>query len=154
MTLARLLSLLCGLVLLVASMLPLVAMAKGRSETIARPADPINVSVELGSLEGDLHFHPDQLSFKAGKTYRLHLSNPSPLKHYFTAKDFADAIWTRKVEVAGAEVKGKINNVELQPGASLDWIFRPELEGTYRLECTIAGHAESGMVGSITISAS
>lgn len=120
----------------------------------AKPSDPISVNVELGSLEGDLHFHPDQLSFKVGKTYRLHLSNPSPLKHYFTAKDFADAIWTRKVEVAGAEIKGKINNIELKPGASIDWLFRPELAGTYSLECTVPGHAESGMVGSISIGAS
>ncbi len=151
MTLARLLALVC--LVLLAVVIPNVAIAKGRSETISKPADPISVSVELGSLDGDFHFHPDQLSFKAGKTYSLHLSNPSPLKHYFTAKDFADAIWTRKVEVAGAEIKGKINNVELKPGASLDWIFRPELAGTYRLECTIPGHAESGMTGSITISA-
>jgi uncharacterized cupredoxin-like copper-binding protein len=113
--------------------------------------NPIVKTVELGTATGLLEFTPSHLSFKNGSLYQLKLSNPSPLKHYFTAKDFADAIWTRKVEVAGAEIKGKISEVELKPGSQLDWLFVPIQSGTYALKCTVPGHAEAGMVGEIVI---
>ncbi|GAB4211816.1 MAG: hypothetical protein OHK0012_04980 [Synechococcales cyanobacterium] len=122
--------------------------AVGKPKAVTTPAP---IAVELGTAEGELRFVPNQLTVQTGIPYRLHLSNPSPMKHYFTAKDFADAIWTRKVEVDGVEIKGQINNVELQPGSSLDWIFVPMLPGTYPVICTIAGHQESGMSGSLTI---
>lgn len=112
---------------------------------------PAIVRVELGTLEGSLRFVPDSLEFREGKLYSLVLENPSPVKHYFTAKDFADAIWTRKVEVAGAEVKGHVNNVELKPGAELEWVFVPIKPGTYSLICPLPGHGETGMKGEIVV---
>lgn len=126
----------------------------GTSVAFARSAlqqTPAVVRVELGTVEGSLRFVPNTLEFKEGKLYELTLKNPSPVKHYFTAKDFADAIWTRKVEVAGAEVKGHINNVELKPGAELEWVFVAIKPGTYSLICPLPGHGETGMQGEITI---
>ena len=49
-----------------------------------------------------------------GKCYQLWLTNPSQLKHYFTAKDFADNIWTQKVEAGKVEIKGAIHELELK----------------------------------------
>ncbi|WP_017324833.1 hypothetical protein [Synechococcus sp. PCC 7336] len=111
----------------------------------------ISKSVELGSLENSLHFFPDTLHFKAGKLYKLTLSNPSPVKHYFTSKDFADAIWTRKVDVSGVEVKGKISELELKPEAAADWVFVPLKAGAYDLKCTVPGHALAGMTGKLFV---
>ncbi|MEN9222857.1 MAG: sulfocyanin-like copper-binding protein [Thermostichus sp. BF3_bins_97] len=113
---------------------------------------PQDKSVELGTADSQLLFVPKELSFRNGSLYRLHLSNPSPLKHYFTAKDFADAVWTRKLEVAGVEIKGQIREIELKPGAAVEWQFIPLKSGVYSLVCTIPGHAEAGMLGQITIS--
>jgi len=107
---------------------------------------PVVISVELGTPEGELRFQPEVIQVQAGIPYQVHLLNPSPMKHYFTAKDFADAVWTRKVQVGGAEIKGHINNLELQPGASLDWFLVPMQPGSYRVICTIPGHREGGMV--------
>jgi uncharacterized cupredoxin-like copper-binding protein len=81
------------------------------------------------------------------------LTNPSPQKHYFTSKDFADAIWTQKVEAGNVEIKGVIHELELKPGAKAEWVFVPLKSGTYNLRCTIPGHTEAGMTGKITISA-
>ena len=100
---------------------------------------------------GNLRFEPDQLQFTAGQRYRLVLDNPSPEKHYFTAKDFADGLWTQKVQAGGVEVKGAIHELELKPGAIAEWVFVPERSGTYELHCSIAGHAEAGMVGQIVV---
>ncbi|MEM8614484.1 MAG: cupredoxin domain-containing protein, partial [Cyanobacteria bacterium P01_H01_bin.105] len=105
------------------------------------------VQANLGNTSGALVFEPDQLTFEAGKRYKLVLENPSPTKHYFTAKDFSDIIWTQKVEAGNVEVKGAIHELELKPGAEAEWVFIPQKPGTYELHCSIAGHAEAGMVG-------
>lgn len=109
------------------------------------------ITVSLGSETGELKFFPNQLQFESGKRYKLVLKNPSPQKHYFTAKDFADASWTQKVEAGKVEIKGAIHELELKPGAMAEWVFIPMKSGTYNLRCTVAGHREAGMIGKIAI---
>lgn len=117
-------------------------------------SEPVTeVKVSLGSNANELKFFPNKLKFIADRYYKLIIDNPSPQKHYFTAKDFADAIWTSKVEDDKVEVKGAIHEVELQPGAELAWVFVPLKTGTYSLHCPITGHTEAGMTGEIIVSA-
>ncbi|WP_371416120.1 cupredoxin domain-containing protein [Aphanizomenon sp. UHCC 0183] len=113
---------------------------------------PIEIKVSLGNVVNELKFEPNHLEFTSGKRYNLKLSNPSSQKHYFTAKDFADAIWTQKVEAGNVEIKGNIHELELKPGAKAEWVFVPMKPGKYALGCTIAGHTEAGMKGEIVIS--
>jgi uncharacterized cupredoxin-like copper-binding protein len=110
------------------------------------------VKVSLGNSAGELKFFPSDLKFVAGQKYKLVLDNPSATKHYFTAKDFADASWTQKVEAGKVEIKGAIHELELKPGAEAEWVLVPEKPGTYKLYCSIPGHAEAGMTGTIAIS--
>jgi len=112
---------------------------------------PIRVEVKLGSKDGDLVFEPNRLSFQAGKLYKLVIENPSPSKHYFSALRFASAVWTRKVEADGVEIKGSVREIEVKPGGEAEWFFVPVKTGTFGLECTIPGHADGGMVGTIRI---
>lgn len=111
------------------------------------------VKVSLGNTANELKFYPNQLQFVAGQRYKLVLDNPSPQKHYFTAKDFAGVSWTQKVEAGKVEVKGAISELELKPGAEAEWVFVPMKPGKYSLRCPIPGHTEAGMTGEITISA-
>ena len=112
---------------------------------------PIEIMVSLGNAGNELKFEPNHLEFLAGQRYNLKLNNPSSQKHYFTAKDFADAIWTQKVEAGNVEIKGNIHELELKPGAEAEWVFVPLKPGKYALRCTIAGHTEAGMKGEIVI---
>ena len=112
---------------------------------------PIEITVSLGNVANELKFEPNHLEFTSGKRYNLKLNNPSSQKHYFTAKDFADAIWTQKVEAGNVEIKGNIHELELKPGAEAEWVFVSMKPGKYALGCTIAGHAEAGMRGEIVI---
>ena len=130
----------CGLV-----SVPSVSAIAPASQT----AIPVNI--ELGSVENSFRFFPDTLHFQAGKLYRLTLTNPSPVKHYFTAKDFANGVWTRKVDVAGVEVKGAIQELELKPDATADWLFIPQKTGEYTLKCMMRGHEEVGMTGQLIV---
>ncbi|MDZ7956688.1 MAG: cupredoxin domain-containing protein [Aulosira sp. DedQUE10] len=112
----------------------------------------IEIPVSLGNAANELKFEPNSLEFVTGKRYNLRLTNPSQLKHYFTAKDFADGIWTQKVEAGKAEIKGAIHEVELKPGATAEWVFVPLKPGKYSLHCSVTGHTEAGMTGEITVS--
>jgi uncharacterized cupredoxin-like copper-binding protein len=114
-----------------------------------QPAIAINVS--LSNAANDLKFTPDRFTFESGKRYKLVLTNSSTTKHYFTSKDFADAIWTQNVVAGNVEVKGNVRELELRPNTTAEWTFVPIKSGTYELHCAIAGHAEAGMRGSITI---
>ncbi len=113
--------------------------------------DMTTVNISLGDRTGELKFVPDHLTFKVGQKYKLVLDNPSPSKHYFTAKDFADASWTQKVEAGKVEVKGAIHELELKPTATAEWILVPMKAGNYELYCSIPGHAEAGMIGKILV---
>jgi uncharacterized cupredoxin-like copper-binding protein len=114
---------------------------------------PVEIRVHLSNATNDLKFFPGQIEFVPGTRYKLVLDNPSTAKHYFTAKDFADGIWTQKVEAGNVEVKGAIHELELKPGAIAEWVFVPMKAGRYELHCAIPGHTEAGMVGQLTIAA-
>lgn len=111
----------------------------------------IVVKVSLSNEANELKFTPDRFIFEAGKRYKLVLSNASGMKHYFTSKDFADAVWTQNVVAGNVEIKGNIRELELRPNTTAEWTFVPIKSGTYELHCAIAGHTEAGMRGSITI---
>jgi uncharacterized cupredoxin-like copper-binding protein len=111
----------------------------------------IEITVSLSNTANELKFEPNYLELIPGKRYNLKLNNPSSQKHYFTAKDFADGIWTQKVEAGKVEIKGNIHELELKPGAEAEWVFVPIKSGKYALRCTIAGHTEAGMKGEIVI---
>ncbi len=109
------------------------------------------ITVSLGNSANELKFEPNHLEFQVGKSYKLRLTNPSDQKHYFTAKDFADGIWTSKVEAGKVEIKGAIHELELKPKGEAEWVFIPLKLGSYTLRCPIAGHTEAGMTGKIAI---
>jgi uncharacterized cupredoxin-like copper-binding protein len=111
----------------------------------------IEIPVSLGNAANELKFEPNSLKFVTGKRYNLRLTNPSQQKHYFTAKDFADGIWTQKVEAGKVEIKGAIHELELKPGATAEWVFVPLKPGKYTLRCSVPGHTEAGMTGEIIV---
>jgi uncharacterized cupredoxin-like copper-binding protein len=120
--------------------------------------EPVEIKVALGNEKDALRFFPEKIEMETGKLYRLLLTNPSPQKHYFYSAGMADAVFTRKVQINGvdgkaiAEVKGQIRKIEVYPGGTAEWWFVPVKTGSFNdLLCTIPGHGESGMVGSITI---
>ncbi|MBW4660183.1 MAG: cupredoxin domain-containing protein [Drouetiella hepatica Uher 2000/2452] len=133
----------------------LMGFMVGGGEAIAALAPsqqlPIEVQVHLSNANDQLVFEPNQMTFEAGKRYKLILSNPSSMKHYFTAKDFASVIWSQKVDAGNVEIKGAISELELRPGTTAEWVFIPMKPGTYQLRCPIPGHTEAGMVGELTI---
>lgn len=114
-------------------------------------AKPIELKISLGNTANELKFFPDRVQLVAGKKYTLQLSNSSPQKHYFTAREFASNSWTQKVDAGNVEIKGAIQELELRPNTTAAWVLVPMKPGSYQLRCTIPGHTEAGMTGMITI---
>jgi len=146
-----LLSLAVSLSIAIALGMALLPGGSAIAAVLSNSAPLMEVNVHLGNSAEELKFVPDHLEFIAGRRYKLVLDNPSSQKHYFTAKDFADAIWTQKVEAGNVEVKGAIHELELKPGAIAEWVFVPLKSGTYELHCSIPGHSEAGMRGVLTV---
>lgn len=120
--------------------------------------EPVEIKVRLGNEADALRFFPEAISLETGRLYRLTLSNPSPQKHYFSSEGLSQAVYTRKVQVNGAdgkaiaEVKGQIREIEVYPKATTEWWFVPLKTGNFGdVKCTIPGHSEAGMVGSVKI---
>jgi len=118
----------------------------------------IEVNISVGTEDGQMIFTPDTLTFERGNYYKLAITNPSSEDHYFTSDAFATHIFTRKVEVMDkqgktiAEIHGSISDMELKPGASVEWYFFPMTKGkNLKLFCHKKGHEAQGMVGSINI---
>ena len=122
-------------------------------------ADPVEVVIEMGQQDAKhMFFKPNHIDLETGKAYKLVFKNVDKIKHEFAAPEFVTKVFTRKVEVLGAdgemiaEVKGAINEVEVGPGGTVEWFIVPIQTGTdIPTECAIEGHKEAGMVGSITI---
>ena len=82
---------------------------------------------------------------------KAYITKPSPQKHYFSAPDFAAAVWTRKVDPHEVEIKGSIREIEVLPNGKAQWFFVPVQAGTFALHCYRPGHREAGMVGTLTV---
>ena len=137
----------------------LLACINGQAEEKRHGPEAIEVRIETGTKDGQLKFVPDTLSFERGKYYKLVIHNPSAIDHYFTSDALATHIFTRKVEVADkdhktvAEIHGAVNDIELKPGATVEWYFYPMTNGkNLKLYCHKEGHAEQGMIGEFEIS--
>jgi uncharacterized cupredoxin-like copper-binding protein len=104
--------------------------------------------------EDSFHFMPDHLEFVAGKPYIwvMQTDEDNQEKHYFHAPDFYKAIATRKAQTANAEYKAPyFDDIELTVNGELELYFVPVIEGEYELWCTITGHRDKGMEGTLHI---
>lgn len=122
-------------------------------------ADPVEIVIEMGQVDvKNMYFKPNNIVLETGKAYKIVLKNTDNIKHEFAAPEFTSKIFTRKVEVLGAdgkmiaEVKGAISEVEVAGGSTAEWFIVPVQTGKdIEMECAIEGHKEAGMFGTITI---
>lgn len=120
--------------------------------------NPQEIVMEMGSSGSKMYFKPDHLDLETGKAYKLVLKNTDKIKHELDAHEMVEKVFTRKVEVADkddnmiAEIKGKVTEIEVGPGGTVEWFFVPVQTGNnLPMDCAIEGHKEAGMVGTITI---
>lgn len=148
------------LALLLASLTCLLPLHAGAQENYIRNASDFVGKADWKAMETvtitmtEHHYEPTDVAFKAGKPYKVELKNTSSKDHYFTAPDFFRAVAWRKAMVNGqAEIKAPYFTAfeVLKSGGQLDLYFVPVTNGSYPVYCTIEGHRQEGMDGTITI---
>jgi len=106
------------------------------------------VRIELSEMA----FTPSQLTFEAGKPYKVELVNVGDVKHEVSAPDFFASVAWRKVESAQSEIKAPyFREIEVFSGETVELFFVPVSTGVFDLVCEIEGHLEAGMFGSIEV---
>ena len=116
----------------------------------------LDVPVELKEIsETEYAFDPSDLPLTQDTGYKLEIfsSDANLEKHYFTATEFYKTNVWRKAEDSQAEIKAPyLNAVELLVGGSTTLFIVPTVADTYDSICTIEGHSDLGMVGTVTVS--
>ncbi len=97
-------------------------------------------------------FTPSPLVFKGGVPTRLVIKNAGKEHHYFVSEQFFRNVATRKVQSSDGEVKAPFfAAVEVYAGKTMEWFLIPMKQGTFDLLCTVKGHAEHGMKGTVEV---
>ena len=106
----------------------------GGAWTGAQSAPPaITGAREVTVATDDLRFSPSTIKVKTGEAVNIDLVNSDDIVHDFTVPAFGI-------------------HVRLQPGQRTTIGMQPAAAGSYPFLCTVAGHAQAGMRGTIVVS--
>lgn len=97
----------------------------------------------------DIDFDPHEFTISAGDVVEFDITNDGMLLHDFTIDDI-DA----DVDVAGDADMPSFDadvHVELGPGDSGQMRLQVSEPGSYEFYCSVPGHREAGMVGTLTV---
>lgn len=98
----------------------------------AGSAQPLPEATELTLVGDEFEFSPATITVDQGEPFNLTLINTGSLVHDLTIAEFGFSI------VAN-------------PGESVTGGFVPDRPGTYEFVCSIPGHAQAGMSGTILV---
>ncbi len=114
------------------------------------------VELTIGMVETSesFAFVPPDIELAKDVGYKLELVNQAgnAAKHYYTAEEFYKTVVLRKAEDSNAEIKAPyLKAVEILIGGSTELFIVPTETGTFDTICTIPGHADLGMTGTIQV---
>lgn len=104
-------------------------------------------------------FAPAQLTVTSGQPVELTLQNTGAVEHDWSVREIGLAgNPTATGETGGGHMTGDMHDapklhVAAGPGAQGRLTFIPSKAGTYEFLCTVAGHKEAGMVGTLMVKA-
>ncbi len=102
--------------------------------------------LELGLGEAGYGVSRRDYSLQTGKGYVLKLKSTGAKECAWTAPEFANFIWLRKVEVNKVEIKAShVYEIEMEREGEAELYFVPIRPGEYGWSCS--GLAEKGMAG-------
>ncbi len=129
-------------IILILALLVGLALTACESSSSSGGGNSFNVTMT------DFKFQPDTLNVSAGQTVTVNLKNSGSVQHTFTVM---------KTPISGSYTSADAGNIfynsdVVQPGASKTVTFTaPSTAGTYQIICTVQGHFEAGMHGSLVV---
>jgi uncharacterized cupredoxin-like copper-binding protein len=103
-------------------------------------------------------YQPATIEVIAGQPVRLTLANGDTVEHDLSILEMpTTAMSTSQDPMAGHNMSGMATQPDLHmvasAGGSAQVEFTPSKPGTYEFICTLAGHKEAGMHGTLTVKA-
>ncbi|MCF6138673.1 cupredoxin domain-containing protein [Pseudalkalibacillus berkeleyi] len=126
-------------------------------------------TIEIVATE--MKFEPSTITLKKGQEYEFVLKNEGQVFHDFVEKeldvemtfmsDMPDhpdktsmldrLLGTKKAYAHGDQMDMKTLHMNAEPGQTVSIKFIPKETGTFEFYCSVAGHKEAGMKGTITV---
>ena len=113
--------------------------------------------IEVTVNVGEFAYDPSAITVFSGQVVALTLKNNGALEHDFVVEKIkASDIQGNMVSHDGhmANDMGQMNydlHVSIPPGESAVLRFTPTESGAYEFYCTVAGHKEAGMAGTLIV---
>ncbi|MBM4423218.1 MAG: hypothetical protein FJ030_07475 [Chloroflexi bacterium] len=113
---------------------------------------PVDITLEAATMK----YQPAMFEVMAGQPVRLTFRNNDSVEHDFSIMEIPMATMGATAEpMAGHDMGVMIADPELHMAALMGQTntieFTPTKPGTYEFFCTVAGHKEAGMVGTLVV---
>jgi uncharacterized cupredoxin-like copper-binding protein len=122
------------------------------------PGDPSKVTRTVTIIATEIKFNVSQLTFRQGDTVKFVFVNKGVQPHELMIADHAEQVEHRRLmaEMAGMTMPAgshpaEGNVVDAKPGETKVLIWSFTKKGKFEFGCNYVGHAESGMIGTITV---
>lgn len=128
-----------------------VACGSSNSDQMSKNATPV-ASVTIQAK--DVKFVPDTVTVPAGSVVELKLENLDETEHDFQVDGLdAEVSSGGSVKTGHAGGHGGSQTVAVHTTANEvgSIVFKANKKGTYNFYCTISGHKEAGMVGTLIV---
>ena len=103
-------------------------------------------------------YEPSTFEVTAGAPVELTFVNEGELEHDFSILEIPvesvsepDAMSAQHEMDMGEASMDPVLHVAAEPGATNELVFTPTKPGTYEFFCTVPGHKDAGMVGTMTV---
>ncbi len=136
---------------LILGALALVAAAcsSAPASTSSASTGPQEIVVEANEFK----FQPATIEVAAGRSVKMTLRNKGALEHDWSVQKIP--MLGKKESAGGHDMSGVTDKLELHMsamGGQMGQVeFTPTEKGTYQFFCTVAGHQEAGMVGTMVV---
>ena len=130
--------------LLLIVLLVVAVSACGDDDTAGNGGETAELSVVLE----DFSFSPDEFSVPAGSTVEVAASNLGGINHSWAL--VAEGVeFASSDEVDESQIIATTGEVEIGQSGAVS--FTAPGAGTYQVVCTVSGHIEVGMTGTLTV---
>ncbi|MDA0269980.1 MAG: plastocyanin/azurin family copper-binding protein [Chloroflexi bacterium] len=123
---------------------PVATEAPGATATETTAPAAAAATIELQ----DIKFDVTELSAAAGQTLELTIKNTGMIDHDFTIDEIAGEATVNGATAASGDWDVHVATVA---GGESTLLLTPTTAGTYEFYCTVLGHKEAGMVGTLTV---
>jgi len=117
--------------------------------TDGEPGDAAAVWRTIRIEARDMSFKPHSIAIRPGETVRLVIFNSGKLRHEFVIASHAEHLEHRAMMRLTPEMNmvGEPNAVTVDPGQSMELVWKFGNDPKVEFSCDIPGHAEAGMTG-------